>query len=82
MTRLIVNNLTNLNQNGPVSFLNGVNVAAGSTIGGDVSITGVCTAVSFTGDGSALTSLPVATISLVVGYKFLFSFDECNSPRT
>lgn len=37
-----------------------------SALGG-VTVSGVCTATSFIGDGSALTGLPVATVGQIVG---------------
>ena len=81
MSKLILSNITNLAGNGPVTIENGLQVGAGATVNGDVTIAGVVTATAFSGDGSGLTSLPVASVSTIVANKFLHSFDEFYSPR-
>jgi hypothetical protein len=60
MSSLRVNSITNLTQDGPPLFVNGLTVASGYalTCSGGINISGVVTATSFSGDGLALTSLP------------------------
>lgn len=55
MSTLRVNKITNSAGNGAVEFTKGVSVGPDQTISGNISLSGVCTAASFKGDGSGLT---------------------------
>jgi hypothetical protein len=53
---------------------NGLTVASGYalTCSGGINIVGVVTATSFSGDGSAITNLPLATIGTAIGQSIIF----------
>lgn len=55
MSTLRVNKITNSAGTGAVEFTKGVSIPSGQTISGNVSLSGVCTATSFKGDGSGLS---------------------------
>jgi hypothetical protein len=55
MSVLRVNQITNFNSNGPVEFSQGVSVPANQTITGDISLSGICTATAFVGNGNGIT---------------------------
>jgi hypothetical protein len=82
MTHISVNNVTSLQNNSPVIFAQGLNVTGSGTSVGSINVTGVVTATTFSGDGSSLTGLSVASISLTTAYKFMFGNDEFLSPRS
>lgn len=79
MPYLNVNQITNANNNGAVTALNGVVVPVGFavTCSGSIISSGTVTAGSFSGDGSQLTALPLANVKTATAYKYLFSFDSC-----
>lgn len=60
---------------GSVSLSYGATVPSGQqlTVSGDVLITGVATATSFSGNGSNLTNLSVATSGKSISYKLILS---------
>ena len=82
MSKLIISNITNLSGNGPVTIENGLNVGAGATVNGNITVAGIVTANAFVGNATGLNNLPVASISDIVATKFLHSFDEFYSPRS
>lgn len=55
MSTLRVDQITNEAGTGAVEFSQGVSISAGKTITGDISLTGVCTATTFVGNGYGLT---------------------------
>lgn len=59
--------------NGPVSVSYGASVPVGQTFNtlGDVNIVGIVTASNFSGNGSGLTNLVIATKSKALAYTFI-----------
>lgn len=55
MSTLRVNKITNTNNTGVVTFSQGFTVPGGKTISSNISLSGVCTATTFSGDGSGIT---------------------------
>lgn len=59
MSTLRVNQISNLNDNGPFEFSTGISIPPGKNISGDgqvlINAVGVITATSFSGDGSNLS---------------------------
>lgn len=47
----------------------------------NINVTGVCTATAFVGDGSGITNIDQVTASIPVmfGVRYLFSYQECFS---
>ena len=62
MSRIRANLITNQSADGAPTVQNGL-VVEGSVVGTGVSVVGVITATSFSGDGSNLTSLPAAQLT-------------------
>lgn len=79
-SRINVNQITS-SSDGPVNLNSGITIPSGKqfSIQGNVNVTGVLTATSFTGDGSGLTGLPTITTSKVFAYKRILGFDEYRS---
>jgi len=84
-----VDSLTNKNDDGPIEVPSGVSVDSGElAVNGKINITGVTTvgfltaqhvtigvvtAITFVGDGSGLTNIPLLTTSKAYGLKLIFS---------
>ena len=79
MSLIKVNNITNTDDNAAVSLDSGASIPSGAslTVLGNTSITGIITATSFTGDGSALTGIggESATKSKLFAFALITSFD-------
>jgi len=59
MSNLRVNNITNGDENGHVTFSKGLSISPNKTISADtVSVSGVVTSTFFYGDGFNLTNVP------------------------
>ena len=61
MSVLRVNQITDLDGTGAVEFFQGVSVPANQTITGDISLSGICTASAFVGNGDGITVTGGAT---------------------
>jgi len=55
MSTLRVSSITNTNDNGPVEFSSGVSISSGKQITGNVNVSGVCTATSYSGNASSMS---------------------------
>lgn len=77
MPQIKVNSITNRNNNGPVNLPNGALISSGGIIAGNISVSGILTATSFSGDGSQLTNLPGVTNSKVIALNKILSYNEC-----
>jgi len=72
MSKITVNSLSNGEGTGAITFPKGMGLAANQTLtANSVSITGVATATSFSGDGSALTNLPGVNVSKGIALSFI-----------
>jgi hypothetical protein len=87
MSKLRVDNIVDRNGNSTPEFINGLTSNGDITINGslsvsgistfgpiicsNVNITGVITATNFSGDGSALTNLPVISAGNAIGLKYI-----------
>lgn len=73
MSKIKTNSIVNRNDDGAVTFTQGATVPVGQifSVEGGVSITGVCTATSFSGDGSALSNLRVIGAGKVFAYRLI-----------
>lgn len=60
-------------EGGPVNISYGATCATGSifAVSGGTSIAGVVTAISFEGDGSSLTNIPVTQIGNAIGLTYI-----------
>ena len=78
MSKIKVNSIVNKNDNGATELTRGATVPSGQlfTANGNVNITGVVTATSFSGNGSGLTNIPVATQGKAIAYKRILGYDE------
>lgn len=76
-SRLNVNQITSLTD-GPFTLSGGITIPDGKqfSIVGNLNVSGILTATSFSGDGSQLTNLGTANIGQVIGLKFILGFDE------
>lgn len=79
MSKIKVNNITNVDDNAAVSLDSGATIPSGAnlTVLGNTSVTGVITATSFTGDGSALTNIggDAAQFGKLFAFGLVVSFD-------
>jgi hypothetical protein len=75
MSRVRVNQLSNLNNDGPIEFSSGLTIPVGANIGGDgtvlINSVGVVTAISFSGDGSDVTLPGFLTKASAISITFL-----------
>ena len=73
MSNLRVNTITNLNDDGPVEFSKGLVIGIGKTLNGDINVTGVVTATSFSGNAAGITSFVPneVTKSRSIAYTFI-----------
>ena len=94
MSKIKVNKITNRNEDGAVELTKGATIPSGGTLNivGDVNITGILTAASysvtninvtgvitatnFVGNGSQLTNLPSVTNGKMIAYKRILGYDE------
>lgn len=62
-SKIQVDKIVNVDDNGPVIFTQGINLASGQTLNssGGMNISGTLTATSFSGDGTNLTGINFAT---------------------
>lgn len=76
MSKLKVDRITNLNEDGGPSFVQGAIVPSSALfeVNGNVNAVGIVTATgSFSGDGSALTNITVASLGKVMAFKFILA---------
>ena len=78
MSKIKVNSIVNKNDDGAPELTRGATVPSGQlfNVNGNVNVTGVVTATSFSGNGSGLTNIPVATQSKTIAYKRILGYDE------
>ena len=81
MTQIKVDRIVNRNDNGAPELTRGLIVPSGQVIGGagGINVTGIVTASSFSGNGSGLTNLSIATRGRAIAYKKILAFDEYRS---
>jgi len=65
MSTLRVDQITNEAGTGAVEFSQGVSIPENKTITGDISLTGICTATRFVGNGIGITVTGGATIAKI-----------------
>ena len=73
MTKIKVNSIVNKNDDGPTELKFGASIPAGQSISGPggMNVVGIITASQFSGDGTGLTGLSVATIGQAFAYKYI-----------
>jgi len=71
MSSLRVNQITNLNNDGAVEFSSGITIPSGQTITGNITLSGVCTSTSFSGDGSLITVSGGVSNSKIFGITYI-----------
>lgn len=71
MSTLRVNQVTNEAGTGAVEFSQGIEFPANSTLTTDITLTGVCTSTSFSGNGSGLTASFAISNSKLYAYNFI-----------
>jgi hypothetical protein len=78
MSKIKVNSIVNRTDTGGPSFIKGAKVPSGQvfSVQGGVSVAGIATANSFSGDGSLLTNLAFVTLPKTIAYKMILGFDE------
>lgn len=78
MTQIKVDRVVNRNDNGAPELSKGASIPSGQVITGDggVNVTGIITASSFSGSGSRLTNLSIATQGKAIALKRILGFDE------
>lgn len=71
-SKIKVDSIQNI-EGGPVRISYGATCSTGSifAVSGGTSITGVVTATSFVGDGSALTNIPITQIGNAIGLTYI-----------
>ena len=81
MAKIKVNSIVNKNDDGPTELKFGASIPAGQSISGSggINVTGIVTASGFSGDGSGLTGIFVATSSQVIAFKKILGYDEYRS---
>ena len=72
-SQIRVDNIQGNSTEGPVILPYGASISPGYalTCAGGMSISGILTATSFSGDGSGLTNLPIATPSKTIALGFI-----------
>lgn len=75
MPEIKVDRLVNRNDDGAPELSKGAVIPSGQIINGagGISVTGIITASSFSGSGSGLTNLSVASPSKAIALKFILS---------
>lgn len=68
MSTLRVSSITNVDDNGPVEFPNGLTISSGKQITGNVSLSGVCTSTSYSGNASSMSFPGKITNSKTIGF--------------
>lgn len=83
MSKIQVNSLVNKNDDGAPELTYGATVPSGQVFSalGDVNVSGIITASSFSGNGSGLTNLSIATKGRSIAFRILFGPPE-NSFRS
>lgn len=78
MSQIQVNSIVNVSDTGGPELSFGATIPAGQvfTAGGDVNVAGIVTATNFSGNGSGLTGLRIATQSTSIAYQWLFGPDH------
>ena len=78
MPQLNVDKIVNKNDSGGPSFTYGVTIGTGYAVDapGGVTVTGVLTATSYTGDCSTLAGLTFATPQIAYALNKVMGFDE------
>ena len=81
MAKIKVNSIVNRNDDGATELKFGASIPAGQSISGsgNINIVGVVTATSFSGNGSDLTGLIIATASKTIAFKKILGYDEYRS---
>ena len=81
MTHIRVDTIVNKDSNGAPILGLGASISPGYalTCAGGMSISGILTATSFSGDGSGLNNLPTVTPSKAIALKNILVFDEYKS---
>lgn len=81
MPEIKVDRLVNRNDDGAPELSKGAVIPSGQIINGagGISVTGIITASSFSGSGSGLTNLSVASPSKAIALKRILGFDEYRS---
>ena len=78
MSTLKVNRIVNATETAGPTLTFGGTVASGyqTTVADGVTVSGVATASSYSGDGSNMTGLPTMTEAKVIAYRWLTKYDE------
>lgn len=73
MSKIKTNSIVNKNDDGAVTFTQGATVPVGQifSVEGGVNVTGIITATSFNGDGSALSNLRVIGAGKAFAYRLI-----------
>jgi len=68
-SKLQVDNIVNVDNNGPVIFPQGINLGTGQTLNssGGMNIDGTLTATTFVGDGTNLSGLSIVSNGKAIG---------------
>jgi hypothetical protein len=74
MPEIKVDRIVNRNNNGAPELSKGASIPSGKVItgGGGINVTGIVTASSFSGSGSGLTNLSIATQGKAIALKIIF----------
>ena len=72
-SKILVDSIEAYDPSGPVVISYGATVPSGQlfTVNGNVNVTGVVTATSFSGNGSGLTNIPVTTQGKAIALTFI-----------
>jgi hypothetical protein len=81
MPQIKVDRIVNKDDNGAPELSKGAIIPSGQVISGSggINVTGIITAGSFSGNGSGLTNLSIATEGKSIAFKKILSFDEYRS---
>ena len=81
MSKIKINSIVNQNDDGAPELTRGATVPSGQSfdVEGNVNVVGVITASNFSGDGSGLTGLSIATQGKSIAFKKILGFDEYRS---
>lgn len=74
MTQIKVDRIVNRDDNGAPELSKGATIPSGQVItgSGGINVTGIVTAGSFSGSGSGLTNLSIATQGRAIAFKTIF----------